>query len=75
MNLVEAPVGQSLQVIAMAEQEMLTRMQSMGIRVGALLKVVARSAAGSRVVQVGDARINLAKVLAAGIEVKLVHHV
>lgn len=75
MNLFDAPIGQALQVTAMAEQELLTRMQSMGIRVGALLKVIARSAAGSRVVQVGDARINLAKVLATGVEVKLVQHV
>lgn len=59
----------------MVDSELLTRMQSMGIRVGAGLKVIARSAAGGRVIQVGDARINLAKVLATTIQVKLVNHV
>ena len=58
-----APLGVALRIAAIAPSALLTRMQSMGIRAGAEITVIAKAAAGVRIIRVGDARISLAKPL------------
>lgn len=68
-TLFHAPVGVDMRITAITTSPLATRMQSMGIREGALVRVIARAAAGVRIVRVGDARISLAKALSRGITV------
>ena len=69
MTLSDLPVGLRASVREVAEQPLRVRMASMGLRSGAEVMVVARGASGSRLVRVGDARLSLARELAACIEV------
>lgn len=62
-------VGQTAEVVAVANQPLAVRMQSMGIRPGAVLTVLAKTASSSRLVRVGDARLALAKDICRSIEV------
>ena len=70
MTLRDLPVGVAALVLSMRDQPLRIRMASMGLRPGAELTVLARGASGSRLVRVGDARLSLARELAAGIEVE-----
>jgi len=70
-TLRQVPVGARARVTAVADQPLRVRMASMGLRPGAEITVIARSASGSRLVRVGDARLSVARELAAGIEVEL----
>ena len=72
-SLHSLPRGASATVLSVDDQPLRVRMASMGIRPGASILVVARSAAGSRVVRVGDARLTIAKELALGIAVEPLH--
>ena len=69
MTLHRLPVGHSGRISAVADQPLAVRMQSMGIREGAAVTMVAHAASGSRLVRVGDARLTLAKELCLAIEV------
>lgn len=73
MTLHELPVGASARVLAVTDQPLRVRMESMGLRPGADVLVVARSASGSRIVRVGDARLTLARELAVSISVEAAH--
>lgn len=68
-SLRSVPVGARARVTAVAEQPLLVRMASMGLRPGVELQVLARAASGSRIVRVGDARLTLARELVAVIDV------
>lgn len=68
--LSDLPVGRSARVSDVAEQPLRVRMASMGLRAGAEITVLARGASGSRLVRVGDARLSIARELAAGINVE-----
>lgn len=69
-TLREVPVGARALVTAVAEQPLRVRMESMGLRPGVEVAVVARAASGSRVIRVGDARLTLARELVALIDVE-----
>ena len=73
MTLHALAVGARARVLAVAEQPLRVRMESMGLRPGAEVSVLARTASGSRLVKVGDARLTLARELARSIEVEPVH--
>lgn len=64
------PVGVPARILAIAERPQRVRMAAMGLRPGAEVRVLARSASGSRIVRVGDARLTVARELAASIEVE-----
>jgi Fe2+ transport system protein FeoA len=70
-TLSNLPVGRRARVSDVAEQPLRVRMASMGLRAGVEIIVVARSASGSRLVRVGDARLSVARELAAGIQVEV----
>lgn len=70
MTLYALAVGSRARIVSVSEQPLRVRMASMGIREGAEVEVIARAASGSRIVRVGDARLSVAKALAAGIEVE-----
>lgn len=73
MTLRELPVGGRAHVSAVGDQPMRVRMTSMGLRPGAEISIIARGASGSRIVKVGDARLSIARELAASIEVEPIH--
>lgn len=73
MTLHALAVGARARVRTVAEQPLRVRMESMGLRPGAEVSVIARTASGSRLVKVGDARLTLAKELARSIEVEPIH--
>lgn len=62
--------GDRARVRAVADQPLRVRMESMGLRPGAEVSLLSRSASGSRIVKVGDARLTLARELARSIEVE-----
>lgn len=69
-TLREVPIGARATVRAVAEQPLRVRMESMGLRPGVEVSVVARAASGSRIIRVGDARLTLARELVALIDVE-----
>lgn len=73
VTLKDLPVGSRAHVTAVGDQPMRVRMASMGLRPGAEISVIARGASGSRIVRVGDARLSVARDLAATIEVEPFH--
>lgn len=73
MTLKELPVGSRAHVSVVADQPMRVRMASMGIRPGAEISIISRGASGSRIVRVGDARLSIARELAASIVVEPIH--
>lgn len=73
VTLMDLPVGGHAQVSAVGDQPLRVRMASMGLRPGAEISVISRGASGSRIVRVGDARLSVARELAATIEVEPIH--
>ena len=69
-TLLSLPVGAVARITEVADQALHTRMQSMGLRAGAEIAVVAKGASNSRLIRVGDARLSLAKVLCEAIAVE-----
>lgn len=69
-TLLSLPVGRTARIVEVADQALHTRMQSMGLRAGATVTVMAKGASRSRLVRVGDARLSLAKVLCEAITVE-----
>ena len=72
-RLSDVPIGTRARIVAVAEQPLRVRMASMGLRAGAEISILSRAASGSRIVRVGDARLSVARDLAAGIEVEPTH--
>lgn len=72
-RLCDVPIGTRARIVAVADQPLRVRMASMGLRAGAEISVLSRAASGSRIVRVGDARLSVARDLAAGIEVEPNH--
>jgi len=69
-TLLSLAVGQRARIRSVDDQPLRVRMASMGLRPGAEVTLVARTAGGGRIVRVGDARLSVARDLARGIEVE-----
>ena len=66
------PVGAIARITAVRAGRLEVRMASMGLRPGSEVRIVAHAASGNRIVRVGDARLTLARELAAAIDVEVV---
>lgn len=69
-NLLQLPVGSQASVVEVMDQPLNVRMEAMGIRRGAQLTLLAKTAGGSRLIRVGDARLSLARELCRAILVE-----